>query len=79
MSSTVVQTMYPQSRLFKQHIVSSGFQLLLPNGVLFHFKSKNEFILEVCKVFALWKKKLFCIGQNQTSKHSNIQKQMQVS
>ena len=61
MISTVVQTMYPQSQLFKQHIASSGFQLLLPNGVLFHFKSKNEFILEVCEVFASWKKKLFCI------------------
>ena len=31
-------------------IVSSDSQLLQSNSLLFHFKSKNEFILEICKV-----------------------------
>ena len=42
--------MYPQSHWSTQlTIVSSGSQFLLSNSTLFYFKSKKEFILEICK------------------------------
>ena len=50
-SSTVVQTCVSQSNWFMQlTVVSSGFQLLLFNSLLFSFKFKNEFISETFKV-----------------------------
>ena len=60
--------MYTQSHWSMQlTVVSSGSQLL-SNNLLFRFTSKNEFILEICKLrhlkektFVSWKMKLFCL------------------
>ena len=53
---------YPQSHWSMQlTVTSSGSQLLLScSSLLFHFRFKNEFIIEICKVEHLKKKCLSC-------------------
>ena len=52
MSYIVVQTyVSPKALIHELDVVSSGSQLLLSNILLlFRFKSKKQFILEICKV-----------------------------
>ena len=59
-SSTVVQTYVSQSHWSIQlTVVLSGSQIL-SNSLLFRSKSKNEFILKICKVGHLKRKRLSC-------------------
>ena len=47
----IYKHLYPQSYWSMQlTVVSSGSQLLLSNSLLFFFKSKNQFILEIYKI-----------------------------
>ena len=47
-----------------QLIVASSGSLLLSNDILFRFKSKNEFILEISKPRQL-KKKVSCLVESE--------------
>ena len=50
---------YPQGNGFMQlGLVSIASQLLLSDSLLFRFKTKNELILEICKVGHSNKKRL---------------------
>ena len=46
------------------NIALSGSQLLLSNSLLFRFKSKNQFILEISKIGHL--KKNICLMESET-------------